>query len=70
MSSTRRTVTNERLANLWLAAMEGSQITKDDVLDVIDEVCRLREVANLPPPPIPTPANCGSEVLSASPLPI
>lgn len=70
MSSTTRMVTNERLANLWMAAMEGAQITKDDVLDVIDEVCRLRELANLPPPPIPTPANCAAEVLSNHPLSI
>lgn len=50
--------------------MEGSQIANDDVLDVIDEVCRLREIASLPPPPIPTPVTCDSETLSASPLAI
>lgn len=53
-----------------MAAMEGAQIAKDDVLDVIDEVCRLRELANLPSPPIPTPANCAAEVLSNHPLSI
>ena len=61
MSETRA-MTNARLANLWLAAMEGNSIGREDVLDVIDEVCRLRELANLPPPPIPTPATVTTDI--------
>ena len=62
-----KNMTNHRLASLWLAAMEGADIARNDVLDVIDEVCRLRELANLPPPPIPTPANCTTEVCASIP---
>lgn len=36
--------------------MEGLQCSRDDVLDLIDEICRLREFASLPPPKdIPSP---------------
>lgn len=36
--------------------MEGLNCSRDDVLDLIEEVCRLREMANLPPPAeIPSP---------------
>lgn len=50
--------------------MEGAQISRDDVLDIIDEICVLRELANLPPPPIPTPANCTEVVRTSLPLSI
>lgn len=51
---------------LWAAAMEGLNATNDDVLDLIEEICRLREIANLAPlDHIPTPANPAAIPLQA-----
>lgn len=41
----RQLVTEARLQVLWEAAMEGSLATRDDVLDLIDEIRRLRQQA-------------------------
>ena len=36
--------------------MEGLSCSRDDVLDLIEEICRIREYANLPQPKgIPSP---------------
>lgn len=70
MISPRLTVSDSRLAALWLEAMEGSKDSKNDILDLIDEICRLRELASLPPPPLPTPATCTKEVRTSIPLPL
>ena len=35
---------------LWAAAMEGLLATRDDVLDLIEEICRLRQQATTTSP--------------------
>ena len=57
---------------LWAAAMEGLNCSRDDALDLIEEICRLREFANLPPPAdIPSPVQpTAFSILSTPEAPI
>ena len=41
-------MTRDRLQMLWLAATEGLQASRDDVLDLIDEIQYLRATCDLP----------------------
>lgn len=70
MSSHPLTVSDARLAALWMEAMAGTSDSNNDILALIDEICRLRELANLPPPPIPTPVTCTETVRTSIPLPL
>lgn len=40
---------------LWWAAMEGINATRDDVLDLIEEIIHLRTAADFDTLPIPPP---------------
>ena len=46
-------VTNERLTTLWLAAVEGLSTSRDDILDLIDEIKFLRTTLDMTIPSIP-----------------
>jgi len=46
-------VTNERLQILWVAAVEGLHATRDDVLDLIDEIKFLRMTLDMAYPELP-----------------
>lgn len=46
-------MTKERLQVLWLAAMEGLSASREDVLDLIDEIQHLRVTCDLPTAQIP-----------------
>ena len=48
-----RPVTNERLQVLWLAAVEGLHATRDDILDLIDEIKFLRMTLDMAYPELP-----------------
>ena len=48
-----RPVTNERLQVLWLAAVEGLHATRDDILDLIDEIKFLRITLDMAYPELP-----------------
>ena len=46
-------VTNKRLTTLWLAAVEGLNTSRDDVLDLIDEIKFLRITLDMTVPQLP-----------------
>ncbi len=55
-------MTNERLQILWLAAMEGLSCSREDILDLIDEIKFLRITLDWAYPDLP-PAPPTVEVL-------
>ena len=46
-------MTQQRLQVLWLAAMEGLSASREDVLDLIDEIQHLRTTCDLPAAALP-----------------
>lgn len=38
---------------LWAEAMSGINASKDDLLDLIEEICHLRITCDMPAPPLP-----------------
>ena len=64
----KKPVTSDRLQTLWEAALEGSMASREDVLDLIDEIKYLRISLALPTPEF-TPPPTTRVVLEAGLMP-
>lgn len=62
-------MTNERLQMLWLAAVEGLSCSRDDVLDLIDEIKFLRITLDMSYPKLPPEPQFTAVVLDGDLMP-